>query len=431
MHFDSVFRSTKVLALAGIVLAGFGATAALAACGSSSSNGSGASADAGVDAGPVDTAYGDRGLASFPKSLIDVRVIEGADGRVSLIGQLDGAGDDPVVAVVRLLPDGTADDTFTTWSEKQVVSSARVDFTGACVDEQGRVIVMTAVSNNSINDAALDGVVLKRIDASGKLDTSFGSNGQVRLTGITSSDLRCRGGSIEVLGGGSNASGQGDSMVRWTLTADGHAGTNAPSLKIPGYGEPKFDSADGIITLDDASTSWALHHYDGAGNPDSSFGDSGGAVVSVPADKTAGIQRIDETTGNIVVNVTTTLGDRLDFYSKTGALLGQYDHANYVSGVVFDSKGRAVAWSGISGPDTSRGFTLHRYGPDGQPDTAWGLRRFDFDFFQARNLTLTGATPRMLAVSRDDHMLMLVELVGHDAQSQANVTGSYLLRLNP
>jgi hypothetical protein len=37
----------------------------------------------------------------------------------------------------------------------------------------------------------------------------------------------------------------------------------------------------------------------------------------------------------------------------------------------------------------------------------------------------------MLAVSRDDHMLMLVELVGHDAQSQANVTGSYLLRLNP
>lgn len=153
---------------------------ALAACSSESSDPTG-----------LDAAYGTDGLLKSPQSTTDhdrfISVVEGDDGRIYASGFVR-VGEDTAASVTRFDSDGALDESYGT-NGTATVNVAPGGKTaevarGIVVDDDGNVVIATPFekSPGAAGDAGKElDVALARLDADGKLDTSFGTAGISRI----------------------------------------------------------------------------------------------------------------------------------------------------------------------------------------------------------------------------------------------------------
>lgn len=134
--------------------------------------------------GSLDPAFGDGGVAyrifradPDPDAISSIGALRRQDdGRLLIAGHAEPDAEGRTMAVMRLLADGTIDDTF---GERGIVAMNELDgehVVALELQSDGRILLGTG--------AAVDGtgqLVLRRLDTSGALDTSFGTRGMVVL----------------------------------------------------------------------------------------------------------------------------------------------------------------------------------------------------------------------------------------------------------
>lgn len=159
--------------------------------------------------GHVDQSYGTRGRTIVdPTSQQDIveAAARGPDSSVVILGSRQtapgpGGSRDLGYVMVRLTPGGHVDRSF---GSRGVVTGS---FSGSAkyqsaldiiVLPTGKILVLGSTTSRSGDERA----VLKRFRRDGRVDTSFGASGTVRMTGIqTGSILRQPGGKLVVAGG--------------------------------------------------------------------------------------------------------------------------------------------------------------------------------------------------------------------------------------
>jgi len=150
-----------------------------------------ASTEAPPEGSGLDAAFGTEGVLATPQSDTDndrfITVLEGPDGQIYTAG-FTSTGDDHMIAVSRLNPDGSLDDTFGDGGTAAInvaeggggAEAGR----GLVVQDDGKVVVAGPFENNPTaeGDAAGDlDVAVVRLEADGTPDPTFGEAGIAKI----------------------------------------------------------------------------------------------------------------------------------------------------------------------------------------------------------------------------------------------------------
>ncbi len=229
--------------------------------------------------GTPDPSFGDGtgvALARFAATGVDeaYAVAMQTDGRIVVAGRSTAGGDDPDIAVVRFMPDGSYDRSFGAGSGRVLVpvGAATTDRAAAiALQPDGRIVV----AGSSDGDAAI-----VRLERDGRPDTSFGGDGSVAI------DL-----------GGAEDAGTGVA-----LQADGR-------IVLAGTATPGGDERVAVVRLEGGPAAAQGGGGGAGGTPDPGAGPTGPGAVARPTCAgrpativgTAGPDRITGTPGRDVI----------------------------------------------------------------------------------------------------------------------------------
>jgi uncharacterized delta-60 repeat protein len=134
--------------------------------------------------GKLDPTFGTNGLVERQlgdtSSLLTAVALQ-PDGKIVAAGYARSAGNPFDFVVIRLLSDGTMDPTFGTEGVARAVFPGRDAYAASLqIDKSGRIWV-GGHSSNSITPDSTGDFELARFNADGKVDTTFGTNGQARF----------------------------------------------------------------------------------------------------------------------------------------------------------------------------------------------------------------------------------------------------------
>ncbi len=277
--------------------------------------------------GTPDASFGDGGRAVidiYGSGEIAYALALQPDGKIVVVGAASNGSNDDFFAI-RLLPEGTLDDTFSGDGKIGISIGSSTD---VCLDValqgDGR-IVMAGYSSNGSNDD----IAVVRLTAEGVLDTTFDTDGKVTTAVGTGTD---RAYSVAV-------------------QADGR-------ILVGGYA---------FITSND----FTLVRYTTAGALDSSFG-AGGKVTtpfSTASDIVWDIALLDD--GKILAGGYANMGGS----NGEDFALARYDSSGVLD-VTFDGDGKASSHFG-GGSDQCFAFDLQPDGKIVSTGTAWNGSNYD------------------------------------------------------
>lgn len=136
--------------------------------------------------GTLDAAFGSAGVATLPSAFLPGQVAIAPDGRIVIAGSAAAASPtSPVdrIAVVRLDAAGKLDKSFDSDGLRTVppAPDGAWEFTRAvAVQADGKILVAGSRFNQTVNPAALDPLIV-RLNANGSLDTSFAAGGKALI----------------------------------------------------------------------------------------------------------------------------------------------------------------------------------------------------------------------------------------------------------
>jgi uncharacterized delta-60 repeat protein len=297
-----------------------------------------ASSFASAKAGQLDTTFANGGLLAVPtgKSAENAVAIQ-SDGKIVVAG-VGVAGNDLVDTLVRVNPDGSLDNSFGTGGIVDIAPPGHVDIDGifgVAIQPDGKILAAAA---------ALNGVLVARVEANGSLDTSFGSGG------FTSNM------SFEVAAG------------NLALQADGKI------LMVAGFGNPSL-----------------MVRFTSSGQLDTSFGKGGVVNLDYGVPTQVAVQangKILVTSGEsgklILLPFPTAQAGAITRYNSNGAIDKTFGAAGMAASVasasalVLQGDGKIVLGgaitSKINAPGTASdvGFGIVRYNANGSLDNSFG-----------------------------------------------------------
>jgi uncharacterized delta-60 repeat protein len=222
--------------------------------------------------GSLDSSFGTGGtvLTDFPDSLIAqaAGVKLQSNGKIVVVGNVSGSGSGSGFAVARFNLDGKLDTTFGTGGQVTAAFSSRVTATNVVLQPDGKIIVVGSTSSGSDHED----LALAQYDANGKLDTTFGTGGQV-----------------------TTVFGSRTAVAGVVLQSDG-------KIVVVGSTSSSPDRED-----------LALARYDANGTPDATFG-AGGQVITAFGGLATAAGVVLQSDGKIVVAGTVSGGFALARY---------------------------------------------------------------------------------------------------------------------
>lgn len=270
------------------------------------------------------------------------------------------------------------------------------------IDDNGRIVVAGRSYSTSLNDD----FALARYDATGSLDPTFGSGGKTTTTFSVSADVAFSvaiDGSdrIVVAGYSTNGSSHDFAVARYdasgnldsTFGSGGKVTTDIGSLNDEGR-SVAIDGSGRIVVAGSVWTGYtydfALVRYDASGNLDPTFGSGGTVTTPVGASDDVLLSLAIDGSGRIVVagqsNVAINNGLDLDValvrYDASGNLDPTFGNGGKVTtaigssedtafSVAIDDSGRIVV-AGRSNNGTDNDVALARYDQSGSLDPAFG-----------------------------------------------------------
>ncbi|MCB0031300.1 MAG: hypothetical protein KDE28_25495, partial [Anaerolineales bacterium] len=236
------------------------------------------------------------------------------DGKIVIVGELaDAQG--RYVLISRVNPDGLLDESFGT---SGVITSTLLDFgAGIAVQPDGQIIV----TGSTVNGGTGEDIAAIRLDDSGQLDTSFGSNGLANIT-VTNGTDRAHDVAITdqnlimVVGQSASASGVGDDLAVVSFTESGQPNPNFGAggfiTRTVGFMFTDFSAAldeqQGRIVVAGSSApdfppTTAYMHIDSftlSGQADPTFSDDGVLTVTVGLASLASAIEIDDNSNLLI-----------------------------------------------------------------------------------------------------------------------------------
>ncbi len=266
---------------------------AFAGCGSDDDKAAGpATATGDVVIAGLDSSFGKDGVASTPLAAADgdrlLSVIVGKDGEIYGVGFVATAGDQ-AMAVARVKVDGTLDTTFSDdgFATVNVAPGGKAVETsrGIAVQSTGKVVVAGVFEHDpaAADDAARDSdIAISRFDATGKLDTTFGTAGTTKVDLSTGLILPPAAGAITTTN-----SVVGDTMYGLTVLPDNRL-VAVGARPNPGEGRTDLD--------------WALMMFTADGALDPTFADGGVLIIDVNGGNESPRQAVVQPDGKIVMS---------------------------------------------------------------------------------------------------------------------------------
>lgn len=252
--------------------------------------------------GSLDTSFADGGIGNYyftNERYYALALTEQADGKILLCGRvINSTGLIEKGFVMRLLPDGTVDSTFSGdgYTIPSIMGSSYITYYDIQVQGDGKIIVTGSYYSSVTNS---DFLVL-RLNADGTLDNTFSSDGYVTIDAFSSSDaattVLVQTDEKLVISGHGYSAGSYDMMaVRLNTngtpdTSFGYNGKILIDLKDPGKADDLAHTSclqdDGKIVLAGFTDPVGGDNYDNAflrlnadGFPDSTFGTNGVLIL--------------------------------------------------------------------------------------------------------------------------------------------------------
>ncbi len=280
-------RTVGVMLVGALALAGCGSDDKDAAGGDTAPRVGEAATITGLDA-----AFGAAGVASTPLAAADadrfLSVTVGKDGKIYGVGFVAAAGDQ-AMAVARVNPDGTLDRTFSDdgFATVNVATGGKAVETsrGIAVQSTGKVVVAGTFEHDPTaeGDNARDAdIAISRLDATGQLDTTFGTGGTTKVDLGTAKFLPPAAGSTATTN-----SVVGDTMYGLTVL---------PDDRLVAVGA-KLADGEGRTDLD-----WALMMFTADGALDPSFATGGILTIDVNGGNESPRQAVVQPDGKIVMS---------------------------------------------------------------------------------------------------------------------------------
>lgn len=252
--------------------------------------------------GSLDASFADGGIGNYYftyERYFAQSMVEQADGKILLCGRVTNAsGLVNKGFVIRLLPDGTLDSTFSDYGYTipTIMGSSNITFYDIQVQDDDKIVVVGSYYSAVTNS---DFLVL-RLNSDGNLDSTFSSDGYMTIDGISSSDHGFSvliqmderivlsgygyfGGSYDMMAVRLNSNGMPD-------TSFGYNGKILIDLTEPGkkhdYAYTSCLQEDGKIILAGHTDPMGGDNFDRAflrlntnGFPDSTFGTNGAVII--------------------------------------------------------------------------------------------------------------------------------------------------------
>lgn len=351
--------------------------------------------------GSVATEFGDNGSANIRTltglspgddfTITDLGIF--SDGSVLLTGNNGPFDADSTPHLLKLDSTGAVDSSFNNGFFNETQLGIRVGDSGifrVVVDPSGNATVIgNAIDSN--ND-----VILVRLTANGQVDTSFGNNGQIRVTGPgTGSPANSRIIGAEVLANGT---------VIVAAVNDDIARESATTLLAKVQQDGTFDSTfgiNGIATVDAGDRSFGFENFE---------------VDSQERVLLASNREIIRL--NVFGGLDSTFNDDGRFEFSDGQFLqGGVEPFGGIAGFVVDNQDRLILTSNLltvtGGPNgvvfNFDGTTVVRLGVDGQFDSSFdddGVQILDFS-----STTFPSGSSRV-SVDSDDNLLVSIGPTG-------------------
>jgi uncharacterized delta-60 repeat protein len=394
-----------------------------------------------LNAGALDATFGNGGIAlgSFGMNTSADAVAVQPDGKVVVAGMSSGV-DTANFVVARYTSAGVLDTSFGNGGQASVWFNLGAESfegaTGVVIQPDGKIVVVgTASSIRHSSDFAL-----ARLNADGKLDSSFGNNGTVLTSfGSSNSNFRVdaaasavalqRDGKIVVAGSATftwengppppgvalytdfavaryNSNGQldhgfgtgGEVLTAFNPTVPGHPPDQASGVVIQKDGKiVVIGTADGFqevptvngvsLNLQIQTSQIALARYNPNGRLDTSFGNNGLVLTSIPnaVESTAAdvaltpdgeIMVAGSANGRFVLVQYTTQG-KLDTTFGTGGIVRAHlpgTSSDAAAALVITPQDQIVVAGTSTWPDGHQRFVLARYTAGGTLDSQFGTK---------------------------------------------------------
>ncbi len=263
------------------------------------------------------------------------------DGKLVVAGTVVNSSEQRVLGLVRYLPNGELDSTF--GSSGKVISTVTGDDSGRSIALQsdGKILV----AGSAWGGSAHYNFVLARYTADGFLDSSFGTGGSVKTPIGPEDDFAY---SVAI---------QSDGKI--VVAGQAYNGTNVD---------------------------FAMARYTASGSLDTSFGTGGKVLTAATAGDDEGRSVAIQSDGKILIAGSSQIGSFTDHvlirYTSSGSLDSTFGNAgvvitqvsnryDYGKSMCLQSDGKILV-GGYGSNGTSFDFTLVRYTPNGEPDSAFG-----------------------------------------------------------
>lgn len=246
-----------------------------------------------------------------------------ADGKIVLAGYASGGSSvDYKMVAVRFTANGLIDNTFGTSGIASVYVNSFCKATGVAIQPDGKIVLAGWACN--ITDTA---IALVRFDASGNLDNSFGTGGQV-VTNLTTGD---------------------DEAAAISLQSDGK-----------------------IVVCGKSGNNFAVLRYNTNGTPDASFGTAGVTLTSMATSNNYAYSLGIQPDGKIVVAGQADLNFGIARYNSNGLLDTSFGTGGKIIttingsafGVAIQPDGKIVSVGGVQAGGYDD-FTVLRYNANG------------------------------------------------------------------
>jgi uncharacterized delta-60 repeat protein len=258
--------------------------------------------------GSIDATFGNSGLATVACSTVGnpnceaYNILIESDGKILVSGVTGNATPNDAFFVLRLNTDGSIDTTYGTAGVALVIFTGGIDqnFASAVLDLSTGNLVLAGTSLTGGNWYP----AMARLLPTGVLDSSFGTSGQLILSGFASDIVRSFGFDINLnkyyLG---TSTGSGGALIR--VTSAGVVDSTFGSSGAAAFADSNFmASAKESIAVQFADSGILIGagshvlRFNPAGSLDASFGSSG--TVTLPSSSSA-IQLIVEPSEDILV----------------------------------------------------------------------------------------------------------------------------------
>lgn len=343
----------------------------------------------------LDSTFGTNGVAvsTTTNSTANAMAVQ-SDSKTIVVG----TGGNANGFVQRFNADGSLDTSFGNSGSATLSVGSQTNFFAVAIDSSGKILAAGEATDTNGNTIA----VLARFTSGGALDTTFGSNGEVVLASRPGSEFHALQVQSDgkIVAGGWVPNGQSTNSLLRRYNADGSLdtsfGTGGEAAASSGYVYSIALQSDGkVLTGAWGSGNFIVSRYNVDGSVDTSFGTSG--VVTTSIGNTTQLQRLLLRPSGKIVAVGYTSIPYSSIY-KVSFVLARYNtdgsldttfgtngiaqpffdygyHLNDVSlaSAALDANGKII----VAGSDKQwEGWVIGRYNTDGTLDTTFGNAGF-------------------------------------------------------